>query len=180
MKKLILAICLLALAVPSYAKQPVRVIEGTVTKVSDGDTIQVTDSLGTKVKVRMYGIDAPETEKGNKRTGKISKLGQPFGEESFQALRQKVDRQRVRLDVMDIDQYKRTVAIVWLDKRNINQEMVADGWAWAYRQYLDRPHASDFIAAEEQARKAGKGLWKQSNPQPPWEFRKSLKKNSSR
>lgn len=44
-----------------------------------------------------------------------------------------------------------------------------------YRQYLDRAHASEYITAEEQARKAGKGLWKQNNPQPPWEFRRLLK-----
>jgi len=48
------------LASPSFAKAPIRTIEGIVTKVSDGDTIQVTDSLGTKVKVRYYGIDCPE------------------------------------------------------------------------------------------------------------------------
>lgn len=157
---------LLAVAYPADAKQPIRVIEGTVTKVSDGDTIQVTDQLGTRVKVRLYGIDAPETAKG-----KIP--GQPYGEESYQALRQKVDRQQVHLDVMDIDKYKRLVAIVWLSNRNTNREMVAEGHAWAYRKYLDRAHASEWIADEEQARKARNGLWQQGgNIQPPWEFRK--------
>lgn len=166
---------LLVTTLPVAAKEPIRIIEGMVTKVSDGDTIQVTDNLGTKVKVRFYGMDAPETEKANKRTGAVSKPGQPSGEEAFQALRQKIDRQRVRLDVMDIDKYRRTVAIVWLGNRNINREMVVDGWAWAYRQYLDRAHASEYIIAEEQARKAQKGIWRQNNPQPPWEFRKTLK-----
>lgn len=127
--KALLVSLLLTTTLPAAAKEPIRIIEAMVTKVSDGDTIQVTDNLGTKVKVRFYGMDAPETEKGNKRTGKVSKPGQPYGEEAFQALRQKVERQHVRLDVMDIDQYKRTVAIVWLGNRNINQEMVADGWA---------------------------------------------------
>lgn len=160
---------LLAVTYPAEARQPIRVIEGTVTKVSDGDTIQVTDQHGTKVKVRLYGIDAPETAKG-------SKPGQPYGDESFQALRKKVDRQRVRLDVMDIDKYKRLVAIAWLSNRNINREMIADGHAWAYRKYLDRAHASEWVSEEGQARKAGKGLWRQGgNVQPPWEFRKSLK-----
>jgi len=159
-----------------HAKQPIRVIEGTVTKISDGDTIQVADNLGTKIKVRFYGIDAPETEKGNKRTGIISKPGQPYGEEAFQALRQKVDRQRVRLDVMDIDRYGRTVSIVWVSGRNINREMIEEGWAWAYREYLDRPYASEYIAAEDQARRARKGLWRQGgNIQPPWEFRRQQK-----
>lgn len=160
-----LILYLLFWSLPAQAKNPIRVIEGVVTKVSDGDTIQVTDQLGTKVKVRLYGIDAPETAKGKKP-------GQPYGEESFQALRKKVDRQRVRLDVMDIDKYKRLVSIVWLSNRNINREMISDGAAWAYRKYLDRAYASEWTSNEEQARKAGMGLWRQNNPQPPWDFRK--------
>lgn len=162
-------------ALPCVAVERGRVIDGVVTKVSDGDTIQVTDQFGTKVKVRFYGVDAPETEKGNKRTGKIIKPGQPFGEEGYQALNQKLQRQNVRLEIMDTDQYKRAVAIVWLGNRNINREMVSEGWGWAYRQYLDRPHASEYIQAEEQARRAHIGLWQQNKPTSPWEFRKTLK-----
>jgi len=172
---IITIISILLTTLPSLAKEPIRTIEGVVTKVSDGDTIQVRDPLGTKVKVRFYGIDAPETEKSNKKTGRVSKPGQPYGEEAYRALQGKLQRQHVRLDVMDIDRYGRTVSIVWLGNRNINQEMIAEGYAWAYRQYLDRPHASEYIELEEQARAKGLGLWEQSNPQPPWEFRRSLK-----
>lgn len=165
-------ICIILFVPPAFAKAPIRSIEGTVSKISDGDTLHVTDTLGTKVKVRMYGIDAPETEKSNKRTGNVSKEGQPYGEEAFRALQGKLQRQRVRLDVMAVDRYGRTVSIVWAGSRNINLEMVVDGWAWAYRDYLDRPHASEYINAESQAKARGLGLWRQSNPQPPWEFRK--------
>jgi len=172
---ILLTLCFLP-GVTAFAKSPIRSIEGIVTKVSDGDTIQVTDSLGTKVKVRFYGIDCPETEKSNKKTGHVSKPGQPYGDDAFRALQGKLQRQRVRLEVMDIDRYGRTVSIVWLGNRNINREMVAEGWAWAYRQYLDRPHASEYIQAEELARSKRIGLWQQINPQPPWEFRKMLKK----
>jgi micrococcal nuclease len=167
---------LLLLSSVALAKDPIRTIEGIVVKVSDGDTINVLDSLGTKVKVRFYGIDAPETEKSNKKTGRVSKPGQPYGEEAYRALQGKLQRQHVRLDVMDIDRYGRTVSIVWLGNRNINQEMVAEGYAWAYRQYLNRPHASEYIELEEQVQSKRLGLWQQNNPQPPWEFRRSLKK----
>ncbi len=169
-------IFILSTTLSAFAKEPIRTIEGAVIKVSDGDTIQVMDSLGTKVKVRFYGIDCPETEKSNRKTGRVSKPGQPYGEEAYRALQGKLQRQHVRLDVMDIDRYGRTVSIVWLGDRNINLEMVAEGWAWAYTQYLDRPHASEYIQAEEQARAKRLGLWQQNNPQPPWEFRKALKK----
>lgn len=179
MNRLLLAVIgLLLLASPCLSKEPIRSIEGTVIKVSDGDTIQVMDSLGTKVKVRLYGIDCPETEKSNKRTGHVSKKGQPYGEEAYRALQGKLQRQHVRLDVMTAkDRYGRAVSIVWLGDRNINLEMVQDGYAWAYKQYLDRPHASEYIEAEEQARAKRVGLWQQSNPQPPWEFRKLQRKS---
>jgi endonuclease YncB( thermonuclease family) len=50
------------------------------------------------------------------------------------------------------------------------------GSVWSNRQYLDTPYASEFIGLEEQARDKKLGLWQQNNPQPPWEFRKSLRK----
>ena len=173
MRTMILApLLFLLFAAPSLAKEPIRVIDGTVSKVSDGDTIQVVDQLGSKVKVRLYGIDAPETEKRSRKTGRVSKQGQPYGQEAFDALKGKIGGQRVKAEVMDIDRYRRAVSVVWLGERNINQEMVREGFAWAYRRYLDRPHASEYIGAEEQARREGRGLWRQGNPQPPWEFRR--------
>ncbi|MBC7948912.1 MAG: thermonuclease family protein [Chitinophagaceae bacterium] len=176
----ILLIFMLLIFVPMscFAKEPIRSFDCMVTDVLDGDTIKcaVKNSGGTFVKVRLYGIDAPETEKISKK-GHVSKAGQPYGEEASSALKAKIGRQAiVRVDVMAIDRYKRLVGILTLDSRNINREMVAEGWAWAYRQYLDRPHASEYIQAEEQARSQKKGLWRDNNPQPPWEFRKLQKK----
>jgi len=179
MKHMILApLLFLMLALPAFAREPIRTIQGAVTKVSDGDTIQIVNQLGTKVKVRLYGIDAPETEKRNRKTGLVSKQGQPYGEEAFDALKRKVGGQRVRAEVVDLDRYRRAVSVVWLGERNINQEMVREGFAWAYRQYLDRPHASEYIQAEEEARREGRGLWREGNPQPPWEFRKMQRGNN--
>lgn len=174
--RLLLPILLILLTFPLVqAQEPIRVIDSVVQKVADGDTLTAFDN-GTKIKVRLYGIDTPETQKSNRKTGKITKPGQPYGEEAFRALEQKVLRKKVRLEVIDLDRrYNRLVAMVKLDGRNINREMVDEGWAWAYRQYLKRPYASDFITAEEAARSARKGLWQQPNPQPPWEFRKSLR-----
>lgn len=157
------------------AKSPIRTVEGTVVKVIDGDTIKVETPEGTKLKVRLYGIDAPETEKYNRKTGNISKPGQPFGEEAYRALQSKVLDKKIRLDVIDIDKYKRTVGIIYLDSRNINLELIKEGLAWAYKEYLGRPYASEFLDAEREARDKKLGLWQQHNPQPPWEFRKLMK-----
>lgn len=105
MKCPVLAIICLFFLIPTFAlaKQPILTIEGIVTKVSDGDTINVTDDLGTKVKVRLYGIDAPETEKVNKDTGELSKPGQLYGSEAEKALQGKIGGRKVRLVVLDID-----------------------------------------------------------------------------
>ena len=87
------------------------------------------------------------------KTGKISRPGQPFGDKTEDALVKKIGRQAIiTVDVTAIDKYKRLVGLIKFGNRDINKEMVAEGWAWAYRQYLDRPHASEYIQAEEQAR----------------------------
>lgn len=177
LRKLISAIILviigfIVMAAPCIAKQPIRTITGTVTKVSDGDTLQVTDVSGTKVKIRLYGVDAPETPKPKKP-------GQPGGEEAFQVLYNKVYGKTVQVQILNLDQYQRAVSLIWFGDRVINLEMVQEGWAWAYRQYLDRAYASEFISSEENARKTRKGIWVQGNPQPPWEFRKQLKTGGS-
>jgi micrococcal nuclease len=66
-------------------------------------------------------------------------------------------------------------AIVFLGGRNINLEMIGEGWAWASQKSHKRPEGAEFIRAEEQARSRKMGLWSQDNPQPPWEFRKMRK-----
>lgn len=167
----LICICLLVMSSPVFAKEPIRVLEGLVVKVSDGDTITVYSS-GTKLKVRLYGIDAPEMVKKNRKNGQISKQGQPYGEEAYRALDRKVYQQKVRLDTIDVDRYRRLVSMVWMVNRNINLEMMREGWAWAYRKYLDSAYASEFLGEEEQTRKKRIGLWRQYIPQPPWEFRK--------
>ena len=168
---------LLCITSISQAKDPIRTIEGIVINVSDGDSIQVKDNLGTKVKVRLYGIDAPEAENTSRKTRKVTKPGQFYGEEARIALGKKLYDKKVKLDVMDIDKYRRLVSIVYLDGKNINQEMVAEGCAWAYRKYLDKALASDFIQLEEQAKAKRLGLWQYDKPEPPWEFRKRIKKS---
>ena len=159
----------------SFAREPIRTVTGTVTKVSDGDTIHVTTPERTKLKVRLYGIDAPETEKGNKRTGRINKPGQPYGEESWRALKRKIMGMQVRLDIMDVDRYKRMVGIILIGDRNINLEMVREGYAEAYVEYLKEPYRSQFMHAEMKAKSAKKGIWSLPEYERPKDFRKRLK-----
>lgn len=179
-KTFIIIIFAVLLSVPIFAqaKAVLGTVEGVVVAVSDGDTVNVQDVKGTKLKIRLYGIDAPETEKSSKKTGHIAKPGQPYGEEASRALASFIYHQKVKVEIIDRDRYNRFVALIWLAEKNINQEMVAGGYAWAYRQYLGTPYASSFISLEAQASQKGLGLWNQHNPQPPWEFRRSLNRKN--
>lgn len=156
---------ILILTSPVYAG---RTIEGMVKAVYDGDTLLLTTREESRLKVRLYGIDAPETRKPDKP-------GQPYGDVSKRTLMYKIMGRRVTAEIMDIDQYKRAVAVIRYQGKDINREMVAEGMAWAYRQYLHGAYESDYIGSEAQARSRRAGLWRESNPQPPWEFRNGHK-----
>jgi endonuclease YncB( thermonuclease family) len=156
-------LALLVCSLPSCATP--RTVEGTVTRVSDGDTLILVTGEGTKLKVRLYGIDAPEI-----RHERVP--GQPYGREARDALTELTLDRKVTLEIVDIDTHKRMVGIVRISGVDINREMVRSGLAWAYRRYLSAPYASVYIAAEKEARGRRLGLWKQANPDPPWEFKR--------
>jgi len=170
---LLLLPLMMILAHSSHAA--LRTVTGTVTKVSDGDTIQLTTPEQTKLKVRLYGIDAPETPKVNNRTGQVNIPGQPFGKESKDALADKIMGKQVKLEILDIDKYRRMVGMVWLDDRNINLEMVREGYAEAFIEYLKPPCRVEFMKAEQEARAGGKNIWSLPAHEQPREFRKRLK-----
>ena len=163
--RLLLAICSLLL-LASADGHAARTIEGVVRAVYDGDTILLVTRESSQIKTRLYGIDAPETAKPDKP-------GQPFGEAARRALRSKIMGKKVSAEIVDIDQYQRAVAVIRYAGRDINREMVAEGMAWAYRQFLQGPYASEYLDAESRARSRRDGLWRESNPQPPWEFRQA-------
>lgn len=144
-----------------------RFINGVVRAVYDGDTLLLATKEQSRLKVRMYGIDAPETTKTDMPE-------QPFGAVARRTLMYKVMGRHVSAEVMDTDQYHRTVAVIRYNGRDINREMVAEGLAWAYRQYLHGPYASGYLDSEATARSRHKGLWSETNPLPPWEFRHAL------
>lgn len=168
----LLIVCLLNMicAADSFAA---RTIEGVVRAVYDGDTLLLATRQESRLKVRLYGIDAPETAKPDKP-------GQPFGAVAKRTLMYKVMGRQVAAEIIDIDQYHRSVAVIRYAGRDINREMVAEGLAWAYRQYLQGGYASEYIGAEERARSRRAGLWRDANPTPPWEFRHAVKGQGSK
>ena len=162
------------LTTPSLALDLIRTVTGSVSKVSDGDTMQITTPERTKLRVRLYGVDAPETPKIDPQTRRIDKPGQPYGKESWKALEGKIKRKMVKLDIVDIDEYQRVVGIVWIGDRNINLEMIKEGYAEAYAEYLKEPYRSPFLSAEREARSAKRGIWGLPDYERPRDFKKRL------
>lgn len=144
-------------------------LQGTVMQVKDGDTVTVRpDEGGQFITCRLYGIDTPET-------AKRGKSGQAYGEEATKELKKLTLGQTVTVETTGAKTYNREVCIIKKNGTDINLEMVKRGYAWAYVQYLKRPHASEYIEAEKEARSKKLGLWQESNPTPPWEWRKRNK-----
>lgn len=160
-------ICILYSA-PSDARER---LNGIVRHVADGDTISVISRGRVKLTVRLYGIDAPETRKAGQP-------GQRHASVARRILMYKLIGKPVNVEIVEKDKYGRIVGIVRHGGRDINAEMIEEGLAWAYRQYLEGDYASEYIALEEKARRHRVGLWRQPNPQPPWEFRRKAGKSS--
>ena len=160
MKNLIF-ILLLLLSLLSFAEE----LTGKVIKVSDGDTITVLDSNNQKYKIRLQGIDAPETQ-------------QAFGETSRQSLANLVYDKEVIVLWDKKDKYARILGKVIVDGRDANYEQLKKGLAWYYKQYendLSDEDKERYSEAEAWARNYTEGLWTDSKSIPPWEFRHKRK-----
>jgi micrococcal nuclease len=147
------------------------VLTGKVMQVKDGDTVVISPvEGGSFFTCRLYGIDAPETSHP-----RFGQPGQPYGEEASKEVKKLILGQTVEVTTTGEKTYKREVCHIRKDGVDINLEMVKRGYAWAYRHYLKRPYASEYIEAENDARAKKLGLWADTNPTPPWEFRRKLK-----
>ncbi len=156
---------------PASVGAVISTVEGTVFKVPDGDTLWVETKGGAEFKISLYGCDAPEMEKRDKKTGK-TRLGQPYSLEARQALRSKLYRKEVRVEIINIDRRMRMEAIVWRKKRNVNLEMVREGYAEAAWEYLKQPYYGQFLYAEQQAKFRKRGIWGLAQYERPGDYRK--------
>ncbi len=118
-------------------------------------------------KIRLSGIDAPEKK-------------QPFGNRSKESLSDLAFDKTVNVETSKRDRYGRQIGKVLVNGRDVNLVQVERGMAWFYRQYQREQSPNDrrlYEAAEDAAKADKRGLWRDADPVPPWEFRNNKSKS---
>lgn len=136
---------------------PLPLLTALVVAISDGDTLTVRPDGSEQLRVRVAEIDAPESR-------------QPFGAASKRSLSDLCFRERAEIRPQKRDRYGRTVARVTCRGQDASAHQVRSGMAWVFDRY-----ASDrsLFQLQDDAKAAGRGLWSERTPVPPWEWRKA-------
>ena len=126
-------------------------------QVIDGDTLEVGGA-----RVRLYGIDAPESAQRCRSGGRTWSCGR----EATRALARHIGSRSVACKEHDQDRYGRMVAVCRVGGEDVNAWVAARGWFFAYRKYL-----MSYVAEEAAAKAAKRGIW-QGDVVAPWEWRR--------
>lgn len=129
-----------------------------VIRIIDGDTFVINDGSPKGATIRLIGVDAPESR--NSR----NKVKTEFGAVAKKYLEKMIAGRRVRLeyDVDRTDQYKRTLAYVYLeDGTFVNAELVKNGYANVMTVPPNVKYQELFLKLERRARSRGRGLWEE-------------------
>lgn len=141
-------------AANSFSTNKVRVI--------DGDTVEVIPPNQKSERVRLLGIDAPESD-------------QSYGSASKVALQRCVANKKVTIQWAERDQYGRIIGKIWADNVDCNLNQLYKGMAWHYKYYAKQQPVNDrkkYSSVEKSAKSKRVGLWSESNPVNPYNFRK--------
>lgn len=130
---------------------------GKVVKVIDGDTVDILTANKQKIRVRLLDIDAPESK-------------QAYGNASRKYLASLIAAKNVFVKESKKDIYERSLGTIFLNEMNINEKMVENGYAWAYR-YKGVANNKLMVKLETRAKQNKKELWKDKHPIAPWNYR---------
>lgn len=144
--------------VPASCRE--EIITGKVVRISDGDTFVLLTANNKQVKIRLYGVDAPEKS-------------QDFGTVSREYLGKLLQDMEIVVLSKGKDKFGRVIGLVSAGSVNVNEAMLKAGLVWHFKKYDANPAWASF---EQKARAQRIGLWIQPNAIPPWEFRDQKKK----
>lgn len=129
--------------------------------MADGDTITLLTADKVQHRIRLDGIDAPER-------------AQPYSQVAKRSLSDMVYRHQVTAECSKRDRFGRYVCKVLIDGRDVSLAQIQRGLAWHFKRYAGEQAPSDraaYAEAEQQARAAQRGLWRDASPVSPWDFR---------
>lgn len=156
------AVLVLLLLVFTSAARAEEWVEGKVVSVSDGDTAVVETSKQEILRVRFYGIDAPE--KANRNWPE-----QPYSREATVFMTQLINGKAVRVRLTGDKTFGREVGEIFIGDRSASQEIVRAGLAWWNRKYARKD--TTLKQLEQEAKEAKRGLWRDEKPVAPWRHR---------
>lgn len=137
----------------------------TVVKVRDGDTLEAKTATGAIV-VRMACIDAPELEQ------------KPYGVNAKKRLQELLPiGDSIELSIVDVDKYKRQVAEVFWHDNNANLQMVKEGQAAVYPDFLANcsENRAKYLEAEKLAKRQRVAFWEKEVQTSPWDYRNGIR-----
>ena len=140
-------------------------VQGIISKVIDADTVIIESDGGSKYRVRLLGIDAPE-------------IKQEHGKEATKYLSNMVLGKNLTVIGSNKDKYQRLLGKLILDDNDINLNLIKNGMAWHSKFYKSSQDKKDQIMysnAEIYAKVNKLGLWSKNLPIAPWEWRKNKK-----
>lgn len=164
-----------------------RTVQGTVTRVVDGDTIHVRPlGGGATLSVRMIGMDTPET---HLPVPKGRPVGQGYwGEAATRHLEKLLPLgTRVSLEDYGLDKYGRTLGRVYYRDEDVNLTMVKSGWGIPYiicgeetcdKRFFREERVDEYLKACQDARDDGRGIFDPGKAlhEMPFEFRLRMQK----
>ncbi len=136
-------------------------VEGRVVFVNDGDTA-VVDVGGRSLRVRFYGIDAPERQNRDWPA-------QPYSRKAADFMRELLGKREVRVRLTGERTHAREVGEVFVAGQSASRAIVREGLAWWNDKFAAGDRELERLQAE--ARQARRGLWRDPSPVPPWVHR---------
>lgn len=140
-----------------------KIIKAEVKFVFDGDTFEIKPINSEEtIRIRLYGVDAPER-------------GQEYGGIAQYLMQEKLLKLKTPIDVrlMNSSHKDRQIAMVWINGKNLNLDLVKNGLAWKSLGDQDE-YATSFIDAQIDAQVNKNGLWSRHKPEEPYKYRNRI------